>query len=106
MTSPDIRDGIANEFLRVQIQNHADYSAWHAGLKPYARQIVDFILEEDLTSEYIFFAQNAPEVERDEYQFIPIIAGGNPSPSNMPGLTNFTLEDILYNVRTFGENAG
>lgn len=105
MKSPDIRDGIENEFRRVQIQNHAHYSAWYASLKPYARQIIDFILQEDLTPEYIIFAQNAPGEEYDEYQFISIAAGGNPNPSNMPGLTNFTLGDILLEVREFGEKA-
>jgi hypothetical protein len=101
MTSFDIRDGIENELRRVQIQNHANYSAWYAALMPYARQIIDFILEEDLTPEYIIFAQDAPEEEWEKYQFISIIAGGNPRPSNMPALTNFTLGDILTEVEDF-----
>ena len=103
MKSPDIRDGIENEFRRVQIQNHSSYSAWHAALGPYGRQIIDFILEEDLTPEKIVFARGAPEEERDAYQFIPIIAGGNPGPANMPALTNLALTDILIEVRQFGE---
>ena len=101
MTSSDIRDGIENELRRVQIQNHASYSAWYAALMPYARQIIDFILEEDLTPESIIIAQDAPEEEWEQYQFISIIAGGNPRPSNMPALTNFTLGDILVEVEGF-----
>ena len=101
MTSSDIRDGIENELRRVQIQNHAHYSAWYSALMPYARQIIDFILEEDLTPDSIIFAQDAPEEEWEKYQFISIIAGGNPRLSNMPGLTNFTLGDILLEVEDF-----
>ena len=103
MDSQDIRDGIENELRRVQIQNHSNFSAWYAALKPHARQIIDFILEEDLTPESIIHAQEAPEEEWEEYQFISIIAGGNPRPSNMLALTNFTLSDILVEVEGFGK---
>jgi hypothetical protein len=105
MSSSDIRDGIENELRRVQIRNHRSYSAWYASLMPHARQIVDFILEEDLTPEHILLAQDAPEEEWHAYQFISIIAGGNPMPSNMPALTNFTLGDILLEVREFADTA-
>jgi hypothetical protein len=103
MNQADLRDLIDNEFKRVKIQNHTNFSAWHTALKPFARQIIDFILEEDLTPEYIIFAQDAPEEEQDEYQFLTIIAGGNPNPSLMSTLTNFTLGDILLEVREFGK---
>ena len=103
MDEQDIRDGIENELRRVQIQNHASFPAWHAALKPYARQIIDFILEQDLTPEWIIHAGEAPEEEWEEYQFISIIAGGNPRPSNMPALTNFTLGDILVEVEDSGK---
>ena len=103
MDSQDIQDGIQNELRRVQIQNHRNFPGWHAALQPYARQIIDFILEEDLTPESIIFARDAPEEEWEEYQFISIIAGGNPRPSNMPALTNFTLGAILVEVEDFGK---
>jgi len=104
MNPADLRDLIDNEFKRVKIQNHPSYPAWHASLKPYARQIIDFILEEDLTPEYIIFAQEAPQDEQEEYQFLLIIAEGNPSPMLMTALTNFTLGDILLEVREFGKH--
>jgi hypothetical protein len=104
MNPADLRDLIDNEIKRVKIKNHPNYSAWYAALKPYARQIIDFILEEDLTPEYIIFAQEAPEEEQEEYQFLLIIAGGNPSPALMTALTNFTLGDVLLEVREFGKN--
>jgi len=106
MNQADLRDLIDNEFKRVKIQNHLNYSPWYATLMPHARQVVDFILEEDVTPEFILFAQDAPEDEKDEYQFLLIIAGGNPDPSNMPGLTNFTLGDILIEVQDFGKRKG
>jgi hypothetical protein len=104
MDPADLRDLIDNEFKRVKIQNHPNYSAWHLALKPHARHIIDFILEEDLTPEYIILAQDAPEDEKDEYQFLLIIAGGNPA--IMAALTNFTLSDIFLEVRKFGKDNG
>ena len=106
MNPADLRDLIDNEFKRVKIQNHPNYSAWYEALKPYARQIIDFILQEDLTPEYIIFAQDAPEEEQEEYQFLLIIAGGNPNPALMPALTNFTLGDVLLELREFGTDSG
>ena len=106
MDPADLRDLIDNEFKRVKIQNHPNYSEWHLALKPHARQIIDFILEEDLTPKYISLAQDAPEDEKDEYQFLLIIAGGNPNPAIMAALTNFTLADIFLEVRKFGKDNG
>jgi hypothetical protein len=97
MNQADLRDMIDNEFKRVKIQNHSNFSAWHTTLKPCARQIIDLILQEDLAPESIILAQDAPEAEKDEYQFLSIIAGGNPSLA----LTNFVLGDILLEVREF-----
>jgi hypothetical protein len=102
MDPADLRDLIDNEFKRVKIQNHPNFPAWHLALKPHARHILDFILEEDLTPEYILLAQRAPVDEKDEYQFLLIIAGGNPNPAIMTALTNFTLADIFLEVREFG----
>lgn len=104
MNPADLRDLIDNEFKRVKIQNHPNYSGWYAALRPYARQVIDLILEENLTPEQIFFVQEAPEDELDEYQFLLIIAGGNPNPAMMAALTNFTLGDILIEVQDFGKD--
>ena len=106
MSPADLRDLIDNEFKRVKIQNHPAYPAWYAILPHHTHQIIDFILEEDLTPDYIFFAQDAPQEEQDNYQFLLIIAGGNPVPALMPALTNFTLGDILIEVQEFGKESG
>jgi len=103
MNPADLRDLIDNEIKRVKIQNHPNYLAWYEALKPFARQIVDLILEQDLTPEYIHLVQDAPEEQQNEYQFLLIISGGNPNPTLMPALTNFALGDILLEVREFGK---
>ncbi len=102
MNKADLRDLIDNELKRVKIKNHPNYAGWYKTLKSYSRQIVDFILDEDLTPDYIIFAQDAPVDEQHEYQFLSIIAAGNPSSSSMTGLTNFTLGDILLEIQNFG----
>lgn len=101
MNKADLRDLIDNELKRVKIQNHPHYAGWYKTLQPYSRQIIDFILEEDLTPEYIIFAQDAPLDEQLRYSFLSTIAAGHPNPSSMPGLTNFTLADILLEVQNF-----
>jgi len=101
MTSTEILNGIANEIKRVQIQNHPRYAAWRTSLPAYTQQMLESILENDLTLESILFAQAAPEAEWDQYQFVSIIGGGDPIPANMLELTNFTLTDILIEVREF-----
>jgi hypothetical protein len=98
-----IRDGINSELKRVQIQNHPNFPAWHASLKPHARQVLDLILEEDVTPELILFAQEAPGEEWEEFQFLRVIGGGNPGPSAQAALTNFSLGDILISVEDFGK---
>jgi hypothetical protein len=98
---PDIREGIDNELKRVQIQNHRNFSAWHEALKPHARQVIDCILEEDVTPGLILLAQEAPEDEWDNDQILRIIGGGNPNPSIRTSLTNFSLQEILFIVQSF-----
>ena len=86
-----------NRIKRLPKRGHYDRETIH--------HILDFILQEDLTPEYILLAQDAPEEEKDEYQFLLIIAGGNPNPGIMAALTNFTLADIFLEVREFGNDS-
>jgi hypothetical protein len=103
MNKADLKDLIDNEFKRVKIENHENYTRWYATLKPYSRQIVDFILEQDLTPEYIIFARDAPVDEQQQFPFLSIIAAGSHDPSSMPSLTNFTLGDILLEIQNLGD---
>ena len=102
MPTPELRDLIENELRRVLIQNHPSFESWYASLGAHAQQVVDGILEEDVTPELILFSQQAPQHEWDTFQFLSIIAGGNPNPAISPALTNFALGDILIEVREFG----
>ena len=102
MSTPDLRDTIENEFRRVLIQNHPNFVAWYASLGPHARQAVDKILEENVTPELITFAQESPAEEWEAFQFLAVIASGNPNPNVALALTNFVLGDILLEVREFG----
>lgn len=104
MSTPDLRDTIENELRRVLIQNHPNYDSWYETLSPQARQILDSILEKDVTPELIYFSQQVVEQESDAIQFLHILAGGNPSPNVVLALTNFALGDILLDVREFGSN--
>ena len=96
-----IRNEIDSELRRVQIQNHPNFSAWYASLKPYAQQVFDLILEDEVTPELISLAQDAPDDEWEEFQFLRVIGGGNLDQSVMPILTNFSLFDIFYHVEHF-----
>jgi hypothetical protein len=101
MSTPDLRDVFENELRRVLIQNHPNFSEWYSALGPHARHVIDNILEEDVTPELITYSQQAPEEEFDIYQFLSVIAGGNPNPNVALALTNFALGDILVEVREF-----
>jgi len=102
MSTPDVRDTIENELRRVLIQNHPNYASWYGALTPRSQQVVDILLEEDVTPELINRSQEIAGEESDAFQFIHILAGGNPSPNVVLALTNFALGDILVAVREFG----
>lgn len=103
MSTPELRDAFDNELRRVLIRNHPNFGNWYGQLGPHARQVLDNILEEDVTPELITFSQEAPSNEWEAYQFLAVIAGGNPNPSVALALTNFALLDILVEVRAFGQ---
>ena len=103
MSTPELRDALENELKRVLIQNHSNYAAWYSSLGSHARQVLENILEEDVTPELIIFSQQAPEEEWDQSQFLRVIGEGNPNPEVALSLTNFSLGDILTTVRDFGK---
>ncbi len=104
MPTPELRDLIQNEFRRVLIQNHPDFGRWHSSLGLHAKQVIDRILEEDVTPELILFAQRAPDDEWAVFTFLRMIGGGNPNSAIASVLTNFTLGYILDEVRGFGNS--
>ena len=104
MSTPEFRDAFDNELRRVLIQNHSNFAKWYSMLAPHARQVLDNILEEDVTPELISFSQEASPEECREFQFLAAIAGGNPDPEVALALTNFVLANILGEVREFKEH--
>lgn len=103
MPTPELRDIIENELRRVLIQNHPNFAEWYALLGSHGQQVVDNILEEDVKAELIRFAQESPDEEWNDFQFLRMIGGGNPNPAISSTLTNFVLGDILDEVRKFGK---
>ena len=93
---------IDNEIKRMHIANHRNLDVWMAHLSPWARDAVEYILEENLTGEWIQRAQALSEDEFCEYTFIAMIAGGNPDPRIAPSLTNVVLGEILLELDQFG----
>lgn len=104
MSTPELRDAFDNELRRVLIQNHPNFGNWYGQLGPHARQVLDNVLEEDVTAELIAFSQEAPSEEWEAFQFLAVIAGGNPNPSVSVALTNFALMDILVEVREYDQH--
>ncbi len=97
----DIREAIDSELKRVKIQNHRNYAAWYASLKPHTKRVVDVILEDDVTPGLILLAQESPDDEWDHIQFLRVIGGGNADPAVQISLTNFSLQEILFTVESF-----
>jgi hypothetical protein len=101
MNKSQIRDAIDNEFKRVKIQNHPKYSEWYGSLSTYAQLVVESILEEDVSPDVISFAQDSPHGELEDYPFLRVIAECDPTPFNLLGLTNISLQYILEDLLEF-----
>ena len=101
MNKSHIRDVIDNEFKRIKIQNHPNYSEWYGSLSTYAQLVVESVLEEDISPDVISFAQESPINELDDYEFLKVIADCNPAPGKMISLTNMALESILEDLLNY-----
>lgn len=94
----DKRDLVGNEILRLQIQHHPNFRVWYGALPSHARQVFDLVIEEDATPELIELAQQSPDDEWDNIQFLRVIGGGNADPDVALALTNVVLSDIMYHI--------
>jgi hypothetical protein len=81
------------EFKRVQIQNHQYYEAWLASLPAHTKQMLEAILDSNLTPESILFAQGAPEAEWDQHQFVSIISDGESNSSQYAGTNQLYIDE-------------
>jgi hypothetical protein len=87
---------IENEIVRLKIREHPNFAAGREKLPPYARQIFDTLLEEEVTPELIELCQEAPDEEWQQVFFMGVLGGGNPNPYVARMLTNLVLRDMLY----------
>ena len=94
----DKRDLIDNEKLRLQIQHHPNYPAWYAALPAHARLVFGALIDADATPELIELAQQSPDDEWEDLQFLRMLGGGNPDPKVALSLTNVTLHDIATDL--------
>lgn len=101
MTLSDEQVAILNEFRRVQIQNHRNFTGWYSQLGPQGQSVIDQILQDDVTPELISLADACSQEEWDSTLFLRVIAGGNPDPEVTLILTNVSLDHILAEVRDF-----
>ena len=62
------------------------------------RQLLDDILDHDVTPEMIDAAQDSTEQEWDEYTFIQALGNGNPSPTIANDLTDVVLGLVPWNL--------
>jgi len=100
------RDLIDNEMLRLRIQHHPNFPAWYGSLPPHSRLVFDTLIKEDATPELIELAQQSPEDEWNNVQFLRVIGGGNRDPEVALALTNVTLYDIIYDIENPDEPEG
>jgi hypothetical protein len=94
----DKRNLIDNEVLRLRIKHHPNYPTWHDSLPLHSRLVFDALLDEDATPELIELAQQSPDEEWDNVQFLRMLGGGNPDPKVALALTNVALSDIIYHI--------
>lgn len=97
-----IRDIIDIEFKRVQIQHHPNFAEWYKNLSSHTQEVVNRILVDDVTPDLILFAQDAPDDEWNEYQFLRFISGGNPSEEARTFLTRYSLGEVFDSVEETG----
>ena len=55
---------------RVAITDHPEFNNWYATLTPHVRQILDDLLDHNVTPEMIHAAQDSTEQEWEEHTFI------------------------------------
>lgn len=98
MDDKDKRNLIDSEVLRLRIKHHPNYPAWYDSLPLHSRLVFNALFEEDATPELIELAQQSPDDEWDNVQFLRVLGGGNPDHKVALALTNIVLYDIIYHI--------
>lgn len=88
------RSLVTNEILRLKIREHPKFPAWLAALPEHTQEVVERLLDEQVTGELIELAQAAPDEEWERFQFLRMLGGGNPDPMVTHLLTRLVLMEI------------
>ena len=83
---------------RNAITDHPGFNEWYGTLSPHVRQLLDEILDHNVTPEMIQAAQSSTEEEWDEHTFVRALGGGNPSPTIANDLTDVLLGLVPWNL--------
>jgi hypothetical protein len=92
-----------NQIFRTSIEQHADFLVMYGSLSAQSRNIVNALLEDDVTPELIRAAHLATPEEFSRYTFLRALDGGNPNPEIAPDLTNVVLGCLLEGLGEFWE---
>jgi len=86
---------------RVAITDNPGFNEWYGALTPHVRQILDDLLDHNVTPEMINDAQDATTEEWEEHTFIRALGGGNPSPTIANDLTDIVLGLVPWSLGTW-----
>jgi hypothetical protein len=80
---------------RAAITAHPDFNNWRGEFSEHTRQIIDDLLDHNVTLEMIERADSAPREEWDHHMFLRALTGGNCDPAIANDLTDVVL-DFLF----------
>lgn len=83
---------------RVSITDDPDFNEWYGTLPSRVSQLLDDILDHNVTPEMIYAAQETSPEEWEEFTFIRAMGGGNPSPTVANDLTDVVLGLVPWNL--------
>lgn len=84
---------------RVAVTDSKYFNAWYGDLSPHMCQIVDDILDHNVTPEMIAAAQNTTD-EEWENMFVQALGNGTTDPTLANDLTDIVLGLMLWSVGT------
>lgn len=85
---------------RVVITDNRNFNEWYGTLSPHVRQLLDELLDHNVTPGMINDAQDSTDEEWEAYPFIRALGGGNPSPTVENDLTDVVLGFVPWNIGT------
>jgi hypothetical protein len=80
---------------RAAITAHPAFNNWRGKFSEHTRQIIDDLLDHNVTLEMIERADAAPDEEWDHHMFLRVMTGGNCDPAIANDLTDVALEYLF-----------